>query len=163
MKFSKSLVASAILLATSTATFAATDSGTININVTQSEFVALTGTAFDNTAAAPATFTTTALDASFGGAGLSLGTVGLNSNLLGNCNIQFSSTNSFSLKDGTTTLVGYGLTYDSTAVVAATDITKSCQFTAAALTLNSSAALPAANTIAAGTYSDVISVIVTSI
>lgn len=163
MKFSKSLIASAVLLATSTVAFAATDNGSININVTQSEFVALTGTAFDNTAAAPATFTTTQLDGSFTGAALSLGTVGLDSNLLGNCNIQFNSTNSFSFKDGTTTLVGYGLTYDGAAVAAATNIPKTCQFTAAALTLKASAALPVANLIAAGTYSDVITVTVTSI
>ena len=156
MKFSKSLIASAVLLATSSVALAATDTKSIQINVTQSEFVNIIGTALTNVN----TFTSDQMD----GNPISLGDLGLDSNLAAtNCSIQFTSLNGYTLQNASAaTLVSYALTFDG-AVVAAAPVAKTCQFTPAALTFASTSALPAANTIAAGTYSDVVSIVVTSI
>ena len=155
MKFSKSLIASAVLLATSSVAFAATDTKSVQINVTQSEFVNIIGTALTNVN----TFTSDQMD----GSAIALGDLGLDSNLAGNCDVAFSSANGYKLNNaGGATLVDYALTFDG-AVVTAAAVTKTCQFTPAALTFASTTALPAANTIAAGTYSDVVSIVVTSI
>jgi hypothetical protein len=158
MKFSQTLIASAVLLATSSVALAATDTRSIQINVTQGEFVTLVGTALTSIN----TFTSDQMD----GNPIALGDLGLDSNLAGNCTIAFSSATGYKLNLGGAaagaTLVDYALNYDGAAVTA-TPATKTCQFAAAALSFNSTTPLPAANTIAAGTYSDVVSIVVTSI
>jgi len=89
MKFTKTLVASAVLLATSSLAFAATDSTDIQINVTKDAYVNLVGTAVGSTNS----FTTDDIDA----ATVSLGTLGLESNSAGDCDMTFASANTFKL------------------------------------------------------------------
>lgn len=159
MKFTKHLIASAVLLATSSAALAASSTDTINIKVTQDEFVNLVGTAFSTTGH---TFTVAQLDAAFTGTALALGTLGTESNLIGNCDVAFTSANAYELKNGATSLTAYTLTYNGNAVTS-TAVTQACNFAPANLTMKPDAALPAANTIAAGDYTDVVTVVVTSI
>jgi len=156
MKFSKSLIASAVLLATSSVALAATDTKSVQINVTQSEYVNITGTALTN----ENVFSSTQMD----GSSIALGTLGLDSNLLANnCGITFTSANGYKLNNTAgATLVSYELTLGG-AAVPATPLVTTCLLPVAPLAFSSTSALPAANTIAAGTYSDVVTIAVTSI
>jgi len=157
MKFSKSLIASAVLLATSSVALAATDTKSVQINVTQSEFVNIIGTALTNVN----TFDSSQMN----GSPISLGDLGLDSNLAGGCDISFASTNGYLLNNGSgATLVSYELTFAGLPIPPVpVPLAIPCQFTPDALTFASTSALPAANTIAAGTYSDVVTITVVSI
>ena len=159
MKFSQALIASAVLLATSSVALAATSTSSVEIQVTQSEFANLIGTAI----AAPHTFTSADMVV---GTSHSLGSLGIDSNLAGSCNMVFSSANGYKLNLGGTlagaTLVDYALSFDGTPIVANT-VNSLCALPEAPLSFAATTALPAANTIAAGTYSDVVTIVVTSI
>ncbi len=164
MRLSQTLIASAVLLATSSIALAAPgdvlDTRSIQINVEQGAYATLTGTALTNAQ----TFQSTDMN----GSDQALGLLGIDSNITGagTCNLQFSSANSYNLNLGGTTtgttLVSYALKLDGTAVPA-TPILTACQLPEAALTFNSTSVLPAAASIVAGTYSDVVSIVVTSI
>ena len=164
MKFTQTLIASAILLATSSIALAAPgdtlDTRSIQINVEQGAFANLTGTALTNTN----NFLSTQMD----GTNLALGALGIDSNITtaGGCTLAFSSANGYNLNLGGAaagaTLVSYALSHDG-AVVPAGPTATTCQLPEAALTFASTSALPAANSIAAGTYSDVVSIVVTTV
>lgn len=153
MKFTKPLIASAVLLLTSSIAFAATDSTNIEINVTNDAFVNLVGTAVGST--------NSFLTADIDNATVSLGTLGLDSNSTGNCDITFSSANGYDLNHSVTaaTLVGYAVSYQgvSNSGVASNTVTTACTTAASSLDLVSPA-MPA--TIPAGTYTDTLTVTV---
>ncbi len=163
MKLSTSLIASAVLLASSSVALAATNQNTINIKVTQDEFVNLIGTAFTPATGSHVFTVADLVAAQTSATPLSLGTLGTESNILGNCGITFSSANSYELKNGSTSLVAYSLNYNGTDVSTTPLANQACQYTPTAIDFLPSAALPAANTIAAGDYTDVVTVTVTSI
>ncbi len=152
MKFTKTLIASAVFLVTSSA-FAATDSTDIQINVTKDAFVNLVGSAVGSTNS----FTTDDIDAST----VSLGTLGLESNSAGDCDMTFASANAFKLINagsgndlGTYSIKYAGATHT---VGAANTHTQSCNTVASAFELESPA-MPA--TVDAGVYSDTVTVTV---
>lgn len=157
MKLSNSLIAAAVLLATSSVALAATDSTTVQINVTEDAFVTLVGTALNSTS----TFTTAQMD----GTALSLGTLGFDSNVTGTCVVDFDSVNNYALNHSVSgaTLVDYSMTYNGTTVSdnATNTVNQDClTATASALSMASTTALPA--TIASGTYTDTVTVTVTT-
>ena len=165
MKFTQTLIATAVLLTTSSIALAAPgdvlDTRSIQIDVQQGAFAKLTGTALTTAH----TFQSAQMD----GSPLGLGDLGIDSNITGadTCNLSFESLHGYNLKLGNSptgaTLVSYALTLGSTPVVTAVPILTTCQMTAEALTFNSTSPLPAENTIAAGTYSDVVTIKVTSV
>ncbi len=157
MKFLKPLLVSAVFVATSSMAIAAVDTTTININVTEAPSLLLSGTVV--TDGTDKDFTVAAIQAATSQTVL-LGTLGSDSNISGNCNMSFASTNGFSLVDplSSVVLAGYSLKYGSEAPIAVdTTYSQTCQFTAAALNMIVGT-LP--TTIAAGTYSDVVTVTV---
>jgi len=152
MKFTTPLIVSAVLLATSTFAFAATDTTDIQINVTKDAYVNLVGTAVGSTN----TFTTDVIDA----ATVSLGTLGLESNSTGDCDMTIATTNNFELKNaGSGNSLGvYTINYGGahTAGSGGT-LTQSCNTVASAFSLTSPA-LP--GTVDAGVYADTVTVTV---
>ena len=96
MKFSTKLLSAAVLMAFSSATFAAgiQDTTDIQINVTKDEYVNLLGTALT-------TFAVNSFSEAQVNAGSpSLGTLGAEANNGGGCGIAFTSANGFRLSDG---------------------------------------------------------------
>ena len=160
MKFSKQLIASAVLLATSSAALAISNSTDINISVTQGEYINMTGTVIDN--ANLITLTVGDLD----GNAYTLGTLGFNSNVSGTCDVEITTANDFELKDGSTSLSDYSVTYNGSTVTTnaggiASPIAQSCTtVTDTDFDLTSTGTLP--TTIVAGTYTDTISIEVTT-
>lgn len=152
MKFTKSLIASAVILASSSAAFAATDSTNIIINVTKDAYVNLIGTAVGSTNS----FTTGDID----NATVSLGTLGLESNSAGNCDMTIATANNFELQNvGSGNSLGvYTINYAGahTAGSGGT-VTQSCNTAASTFDL-ASPALPA--TVDAGVYTDTVTVTV---
>jgi len=157
MKFSKPLIASAILLASSTIAFAATNSKTVQINVTEGPYVTLTGTAIT---APTSDFLTTNL-----GTAQTIGTLGFDSNVTGNCVVEFVSANAYDLLHAGTSakLVDYKITYDTTDIIDNTNntVTKDC-LTATPSALSWISTTPPPATIAAGTYTDTVTITVTT-
>ncbi len=154
MNFTKTLIAAGILLASSSSVFAAaTDSTDISINVTKDAYVNLIGTAVGSTNS----FVTSDIDAKT----VSLGTLGLESNSQGQCDMTFSSANGYQLKHNTSgaTLVNYEISYAgvTNSAAGANTVTQSCNTAATSLDLVSPA-LPAV--VDAGTYSDTVTVTV---
>ncbi len=153
MKTSRSLIAAGVLLASSSAALAATDSTDIQINVTKDAYVNLIGTAVGSTN----TFLTSDID----NATVSLGTLGLESNSQGNCDMTFSSANGYQLKHNVTNavLVDYAISYAgvTNSGAGANTVTQSCNSAVTSLDLVSPA-LP--GTVDAGTYSDTVTVTV---
>jgi len=154
MKFTKTLIAAGLLLASSSSVFAAaTDSTDIQINVTKDAYVNLIGTAVGSTNS----FLTSDID----NATVSLGTLGLESNSQGNCELTFSSANGYQLKHNVSNavLVDYAISYAgvTNSSAAANTVTQSCNTAASSLDLVSPA-LPAV--VDAGTYSDTVTVTV---
>jgi len=155
MKFTKHLIASAVLLATSSIAIAATDSTTIEINVTKDAYVNLVGSLSGNAVAplalADVNDTTT-----------TLGTLGFESNTTGSCTVTFASANNYKLvhaTDGALNLGDYSITYagvtNSAASAGNNYVAATCNEAAANMTMTSPA-LPAV--VIAGTYSDTITV-----
>jgi len=95
MKFTKSIIASAVLLAITSSSFAIeNDSTDITINVTKDEFVNFTGSLAGNVALPLTT-------ADVNGGTEILGDLGVTSNTAGDCTVTFSSANDFKLKHTT--------------------------------------------------------------
>lgn len=153
MKFTKPLFTTALFFATTSIALAATDTTDIQINVTKDAFVNLVGSAVGSSS----TFTTDDID----NATVSLGTLGLESNSSGDCDISFSSANNYKLNHEVTgeTLVDYAISYAGVSNDGANtnNVTTSCNTVASSLDLVSPA-MPA--TINAGLYKDVVTVTV---
>jgi len=94
MKLTNTLIASAVLLATSSVAFAATDTTSITINVTKDAYVNFIGTVDTAT-----TKTLTLAEAD--NATTTIGDLGLESNTTGTCDVVFTSSNDFKLKHDT--------------------------------------------------------------
>ncbi len=166
MKFTTKLIASAVLLATTSAFAIETDSTDITINVTKDEFVNFSGSL-------QGTQTVSLTTADVDGGTQTLGDLGVESNTSGDCTVAFSSVNDFKLKHTTaavsTFLHGaaqYTLDWSASAATIASgaatntfDIT-GCVHTDSDLVMNPPS-LPA-GTVLAGIYSDVVTVTVTT-
>jgi len=153
MKFIKPLLSSVLLFASTSIAFAATDTTNIEINVTEDAFVNLIGTALGSSNS----FTTDVID----NATVSLGSLGLESNSTGSCDISFSSANNYKLNHLVTaaTLVDYAISYAGVVNDGTNTniVSTSCNTVASSLDMVSPA-MPA--NIAAGTYSDIVTVTV---
>ncbi len=169
MKLTQTIIASAVLLATTSA-FAITDDQTdITINVSKDEFVAFTG-GLSN----PLTSTLSLSTADVDGGTHILGDLGVESNTSGDCTVAVTSLNDFKLKHttaaATTFLHGataqYTLDWSATTNQIASGAGTNtfnltgCDHTDSNLVMNPPA-LPI-GTILAGTYSDVVTLIVTT-
>lgn len=157
MKFSHALIASSLVLASSMAFAAETDTTDIQINVTENPFVTLTGSAL--------TQSNSFAPADMNGANIALGDLGFDSNVSGSCVVDFASANNYELHHGVSgaNLVDYQIDYSGTTITdnSANAVTRDClTATATPLTMASTTALPA--TVIAGTYSDTITVTVTT-
>jgi len=157
MKFSHALIASSLVLASSMAFAAETDTADIQINVSETPFVTLVGTALTQTNS----FAPAIMD----GADIPLGDLGFDTNVSGSCVVDFASANNYELQHGVSSavLVDYQIDYSGTTITdnAANTVTQNClTATATPLTMASTTALPA--TVIAGTYSDTITVTVTT-
>ena len=159
MKFTKHLIASAVLLATSSLAIAATDSTTIEINVTKDAYVNLIGNLSGN-AVTPLTL------AEVDNTTTTLGTLGFESNTTGTCTVTFASAEGYKLvhtTDASLDLGDYSIEYAGVTNSAASSgndyVATTCNEVASDLTITSPA-LPAVVT--AGTYSDTITVEVTT-
>ena len=158
MKFSKKILASAVLMASSSIAFAATDSTDITINVTKDAYVNLTGTLNAST-------TVNLTEAQVDGATTAVGTLGFESNTVGTCTVAFSSANGYKLvhtTDNTLDLGDYSIAYKgvTNSSAASNDyVATTCNEAASDLEI-SNPALPAV--VIAGTYSDTVTVTVTT-
>ncbi|GAA0420376.1 hypothetical protein GCM10009133_30970 [Cocleimonas flava] len=153
MKFTKSILASAVLLATSSFAIAASDTTEIEINVTKDAYVNLTGSLSGTTAVSLA-------EADVNGATTNLGTLGTEANTTGGCVVTVTSDNDFRLQHNTDAALylhgsdNYsvnwaGTTYTSGATNTATLTT--CNNAASAFNMISPAIT---GVVLAGTYSD---------
>ena len=161
MKFTKHILASAVLLATSSFAIAAVDTTDIEINVTKDAFVNLIGTLAGNTSVI---LTETDVNATT----TSLGTLGTESNTVGGCDLDVSSLNDFKLQhdvDAALFLHGaaqYTVDYSGTnfaSGAANTVALASCNNVASNVAMNSPAIV---GVVQAGTYSDTLTVTVTT-
>lgn len=160
MKFTKTILASAVLLATSSFAIAATDTTNIEINVTKDAYVNLTGTLAGGTAV-PLT------QAEVNGGQTILGTLGTESNTSGSCSVSITSANAYELlHTATSAPLHSGAKYsidwgtDNYSTTNSTGSFSSCTNLASNFTMNS----PSITTpvVIAGTYSDTLTVIVTT-
>lgn len=150
------------LLFTSSLAFAATDTKTIDIEVTQGDFVELTGSAMDGNVK---TVTLASIQA---GTASTIGTLGVNSNLAAtaNCDISFSTINNFRLRHETSgdTLRNYFLTYNGANISSNGDAdanqTLGCQEVATNLNFTPSGTLLA--NAPSGVYKDTVTVTITT-
>ncbi len=168
MKFTKTFFtsASAVFLLSSsflvTSTFAVqTDSSQIIINVTKGDFVNFTGTV-DSAAAANLSI------AEVTNTSTSIGTLGLESNVAGDCTVAFTSTNAYKLMNGPIALHGagtYSLAWNGSTINATspsvTIAGTSCNLANTAMSIVTTGLTPA-NTVVAGTYTDTVSMTVTT-
>ena len=159
MKFTKHILASAVLLASSSVAFAATDTTEIEINVTKDAYVNFIGTLAGNVTKA---LTLADVDNTT----TSLGTLGLESNTTGACVVTFASLNNYKLVHDTNAALNlgdYSITYAGVSNSSASpgnDYTATtCNEAASSMTITSPA-LPAVVT--AGTYSDTLTLVVTT-
>jgi len=161
VKLTKTLIASALFLATSSLAIAATDSTNIEINVTKDAYVNLIGDLQGNVvktlALADLNATTT-----------TLGTLGTESNTTGTCDVAFTSDNDFRLVHGTDAALYLHGANKYTIDWEGTTISSGGTSTVNLLTCNNvasnfemtSPALPAV--VIAGTYKDILHVTVTT-
>ena len=160
MKFTKNILASAVLLATSSLAIAATDTTTVEINVTKDAYVNFIGTL--------STSPTVTLDVATMAGTSTLGTLGLESNTTGTCTVSFASANDYKLVhtvDGALDLGVYSISYAGTVN---TSGNSGNDYVSAAGGCNAAAynfdfthpALPAVVT--AGTYNDTVTMVVTT-
>jgi len=163
MKFTKHIIASAVLLATSSFAIAATDTTDIEINVTKDAYVNLIGSLAGNT-------TAVLTEADVDNTTTTLGTLGFESNTVGTCNVTFASANTYKLVhtvNSALDLGDYTLTYQGLSGAVSNSAASngnayaaaSCNEVAANLDITNPA-LPAVVT--AGTYSDTVTVTVTT-
>jgi len=159
MKFTQKLIASAVLLATSAAAVAVTDQTAVTINVTKDAYVNFLG----NLNANP----TLTIPVANIGPGLVLGTLGLESNTAGTCDVKITSTNSFKLVHttnntldlGTYSIAAFNHNFLAANTVAQNTKTGSCNQAPANVVMNGTV-VPSDQ--AAGTYSDTLTMTVTT-
>ena len=162
MKFTNHILASAVLLASSSIALAATDTTDIEINVTKDAYVNLIGSLSGNTVVALA-------EADVNGTTTTLGTLGTESNTVGACDLDISSLNDFELllppAEGSVPLhggskydIGYA-TANFTSGAANTVTLLSCNNLASNFDMNTPAI---SGVVLAGTYSDTLTVTVTT-
>ena len=159
MKLTTNLIASAVLLATSSFALAATDTTTIEINVTKDAYVNFIGSL--------STSPSLSLDVNtIGGNTTTLGTLGFESNTTGTCTVTFASANTYKLVhtvDNSLNLGDYTLSYESVSNSAASNgndfVAPNCNVAASDVTI-AHPALPAVVT--AGTYNDTVTMVVTT-
>lgn len=162
MKKPHTLLALAGLLLTSSVSFAATDSKTIDIEVTQGDFVELVGSAMDGNVK---TVTLSSIQA---GTASTIGTLGVNSNLAptANCDIAFSTINNFRLRHETSgdTIRNYFLTYNGANISSNADTdanqTLGCQEVASNLDFTPNGTLM--ENAPSGVYKDTVTVTITT-
>lgn len=158
MKFTKHLIASAVLFATASTAMAATDSTTIEINVTKDAYVNLVGNLSGNVIT-PLTL------AEVNNTTTTLGTLGFESNTTGSCTVTFASAQGYKLvhaTDASLDLGAYSIEYAGVTNSAAASndyVATTCNEVASDMTITNPA-LPAV--VIAGTYSDTITVEVTT-
>ncbi len=161
MTFSKKLLSAAVLMASSSIALAATDSTDIEINVTKDAFVNLIGSLAGNTSVPLA-------DTDVDGNTTVLGTLGTESNTTGSCDIDVSSLKDYRLEH--TTQAGlflhgtdnYTVNYGGqtfTSGASGTLTQPNCNQVASDLSITSPAL---AGVVQAGTYSDTLTVTVTT-
>ncbi|KAG1657075.1 hypothetical protein GQR58_023570 [Nymphon striatum] len=161
MKFTKSILASAVLLASSSIAIAATDSTDIEINVTKDAYVNLIGSLSGNTSVDLA-------EADVDGATTTLGTLGTESNTTGGCDVAVTSVNDFRLQHDTDASLYLHGTGNYTVNWAGTSYTSGAANTATLTTCNNAASAfnmvsPAiSGVVQAGTYSDIVTLTVTT-
>ncbi len=162
MKFSTKLLTAAVLMATSSIALAATDSTEIEINVTKDAYVNLVGSLSGNVVSPLS-------EAEVDGATTVLGTLGTESNTVGGCDIDVTSINDYKLQHDVDAalflhgaanyVVNYGgATFSSGAAGTLSQTT--CNESASNLSITSPA-IPA-GVVLAGTYSDTLTVTVTT-
>ena len=159
MKFTRTLLTSAVLLASSSFAFAAVDTTEIEINVTKDAYVNFIGTLAGNTTEA---LTLAEVDNTT----TTLGTLGFESNTTGSCTVSFASLNDYKLVHDTNAALNlgdYSITYAGVSNSSASSgndyVATTCNEAASSMTITSPA-LPAVVT--AGTYSDTVTVTVTT-
>ncbi len=161
MKLTKTLLASALFLATSSMASAATDTTDIEILVTKDAYVNFTGDLQGNV-------TKTLALADVDATTSTLGTLGTESNTTGTCTVDFTSDNDFKLKhtvDNTLFLHGaanYSLAWEGATITSGNPNSVSlanCDVAASNFDMTSPA-LPAVVT--AGTYQDIVHITVTT-
>ncbi len=158
MKFTKHLIASAVLFATASTAMAATDSTTIEINVTKDAYVNLVGN-LSGSVVTPLTL------AEVDNTTTTLGTLGFESNTTGSCTVTFASAQGYKLvhaTDASLDLGAYSIEYAGVTNSAAASndyVATTCNEVASDMTITNPA-LPAV--VIAGTYSDTITVEVTT-
>lgn len=141
---------------TSAAAYAASDSTSIDLQVTHIEYLNFIGTAVGINK-------TIAVDDIRNGNVINIGTLGLESTLTGSCTLDFSSLNGFSLKhsQGNQRLSDYQLTYVGNTIASNTTIIlPSCDTTATALDFLAIGKIK--KNPRPGLYSDTVTIIVTS-
>jgi len=157
MKLTQTLIASAVLVATSSIAMAATDTTEISINVTKDAYVNLLGSLNSNV-------TKTLSLADVNGATTTLGDLGAESNTVAGCSVSFASANDFKLVhdvDATKFLHDagqYTVAWENTTIssgAANTVALADCNTAASNMTMTSPN-LPAV--VQAGTYSDKLTV-----
>lgn len=161
MKFTTKLIASALLLATGSVAFAATDTTSITINVTKDAYVNFIGTV---DTATTASLTLAEVD----GFTKTIGDLGLESNTTGSCSIAFTSANDFKLQHDTNAALflhgaaQYTVDWDGDAVSSGNQTVSLATCNKAVGDFNIiSPALPA-GVVTAGTYSDTLTMVVTT-
>ena len=157
MKLTQTLIASAVLVATSSLAMAASDTTDITINVTKDAYVNLLGSLNSN-------ITKTLSLADVNGTTTTLGDLGAESNTVAGCNVTFSSLNDFKLVHGTNATKFLHDTAKYTVDWAGTSIASGATNTISLADCNTAASdmtmttpnLPAV--VQAGTYSDKLTV-----
>lgn len=161
MTFSKKIISAAVLMASSSIALAATDSTQIEINVTKDAYVNIIGNLAGNV-------TKALTEAEVNGTTTTVGTLGTESNTVGGCDIDVASTNDFKLQhdvDATLYLHGasnYTVAYGGSTFTSGANSTlslASCNNAASDLQITSPAI---SGVVRAGTYSDTITVTVTT-
>ena len=162
------LFASLLLAASHTAVMAATDTKSIDIEVTKDTFVELIGSAVDGNTK------NITIDSIKAGNPTNLGTVGISSNIAAgannaaDCTISFSALNNYSLNHETSgvSLSKFFLTFKNKTISdnadANKDITVNCNLVPTVLTFTPSGAVLADGDIVAGIYKDTVTLTVTS-
>ncbi len=159
MKFSQKLIASAVLLATASFATAADDTATVVINVTKDAYVNFTG----NLQSSP----TLSVPVASIGPGYVLGTLGLDTNVSGGCDIAVSSTKGFKLVNtadasedlGAYTITTFGHTFTGpNTVIQNTKALATCDVADQNVVMDGTV-VPADQ--AAGTYNDTLTMTVT--
>lgn len=160
MKLSYKTLVISLLLTSSSVAIAATDSKSINIEIEKGEYVQLVGSAVDGN-----TKVITLQDV-INGTSKSLGTLGVDTNIVTNCNISFETTNTFALKHSSSEdiLKKFTLTY-LTNTIDENNLSingVSCLQSRSNLTFNPTGA-KLVERVRSGTYNDTITVTVTSL